>query len=42
MNIPNEIVAGFAPYWTEHINRFGIFQVEMDKTRAEVEYDLSD
>ena len=35
MNIPSEIVAGFAPYWTEHINRFGIFQVEMDKTRAE-------
>ena len=38
--IPDEILAGISPYWTEHINRFGIFQLEMDKLSTEIEYDL--
>ena len=29
-----------SPYGTEHINRFGIFQLEMEKLAAEIEFDL--
>ena len=28
MDITNEILSGFAPYWKDHINRFGAFQLE--------------
>jgi len=40
IEIPNEILAGMSPYWTEHFNRFGMFQLDMEKTTAEIEYDL--
>ncbi len=40
IEIPDEVLAGISPYWTEHINRFGIFQLEMEKKVAEIEYDL--
>jgi len=29
-----------SPYWTEHLNRFGMFQLDMGKTAEEIEYDL--
>lgn len=38
--IPNEILSGISPYWTEHLNRFGVFQLDMQKIMAEIEYDL--
>jgi TnpA family transposase len=38
--IPNEILTGISPYWTEHLNRFGVFQLDMQKMMAEIEYDL--
>ncbi len=38
--IPNEILAGMSPYWTEHLNRFGMFQLDMEKIASEIEYDL--
>jgi TnpA family transposase len=38
--IPNEILSGISPYWTEHLNRFGVFQLDMQKLMAEIEYDL--
>lgn len=40
VDIPAEILSGFAPYWTEHINRFGAFHLNMDKRTAIIEYDL--
>lgn len=40
IDIPTEILSGIAPYWTEHINRFGAFQLNMDKISAKIEYDL--
>ena len=40
IEIPDEILASLSPYWREHLNRFGIFQLDMDKYRAEIEYDL--
>lgn len=40
IEISDEILAGFAPYWTEHLNRFGMFQLNMQKMRAEIEYNL--
>ena len=38
--IPNEILSEISPYWTEHLNRFGLFQLDMQKMMAEIEYDL--
>lgn len=29
-----------SPYWTEHLNRFGMFQFNMEKMASEIEYDL--
>jgi TnpA family transposase len=40
IEIPDEILSGISPYWTEHFNRFGIFQLDMEKAAAEIEYDL--
>jgi TnpA family transposase len=40
VEISNEILSGISPYWTEHLNRFGMFQLDMEKTAAEIEYDL--
>jgi TnpA family transposase len=40
IEIPNEILSGISPYWTEHLNRFGVFQLDMQKMMAEIEYDL--
>lgn len=31
VEIPTEILSGIAPYWTEHINRFGAFHLNMEK-----------
>lgn len=39
-DIPDEILARFAPYWTEHLNRFGIFDVNMNKKVVPIEYNL--
>ncbi len=41
INIPSEILTGMSPYWTEHINRFGAFHLNMDKNTASIEYDLT-
>ncbi len=38
--IPDEILSGISPYWTEHLNRFGVFQLDMQKMMADIEYDL--
>lgn len=40
IDIPIEILAGIAPYWTGHINRFGAFHLDMEKTMPKIEYDL--
>lgn len=29
-----------SPYWTEHLNRFGMFQLDMEKIASEIESDL--
>ena len=40
MDIPNEILSGFSPYWQDHINRFGAFPLEMKKKMEKIEYRL--
>jgi TnpA family transposase len=40
IEIPDEILTGISPYWTEHLNRFGVFQLDMQKMMPEIEYDL--
>lgn len=40
VEITDEMLAHFAPYWTEHYNRYGLFQLNMEKGTAEIEYDL--
>ena len=32
LEIPSEVLSGISPYWTEHINRFGIFELDMQKS----------
>lgn len=41
VNISNEVLMRLAPYWTEHINRFGMLPLDMDKVAVELEYTLS-
>ncbi len=41
INIPDEILAGLAPYWRDHINRFGIFTLNMDKIEEKIEYSFT-
>jgi hypothetical protein len=33
----DEILAMFAPYWTEHLNQYGKFQLVMQKIISEIE-----
>jgi hypothetical protein len=40
--IPNEILSGISPYGTEHLNRFGVFQLDMQKMMADIENDFVD
>src|SRR3990172_5325162 len=40
LEIAAEILTGLSPYWTEHLNRFGVFQLDMQKIMSEIEYDL--
>jgi TnpA family transposase len=37
IEISNEILAAMSPYWTDHLNRFGIFQLDMENEAEEVE-----
>jgi len=29
MEIPDEVLTGFSPYWCDHLNRFGVFTLDM-------------
>lgn len=40
IKIPDEILSEISPYWTEHLNRFGIFQLDMKKIIVDIEYRL--
>ena len=40
IEIADEILSGISPYWTEHLNRFGVFELDMQKLRSEIEYNL--
>ena len=40
MTIPDAVLSGFSPYWREHINRFGIFSVDMNRDTEDIQYDL--
>lgn len=40
IEIPNEILSGFSPYWRDHINRFGKFTLDMGRQAAKIDYGL--
>ncbi|MBS0351277.1 MAG: Tn3 family transposase, partial [Proteobacteria bacterium] len=40
IEIPDEILTYVAPYWTEHYNRYGLFQLNMGRNTVEIEYDF--
>jgi len=42
IEIPNEVLSGFSPYWRDHINRFGKFTLDMNRASAEIDYNLSE
>ena len=39
MDIPDEVLTGFSPYWRDHLNRFGVFTLNMDKNSTDIDYD---
>ncbi len=38
--ISNEMLERFSPYWREHLNRFGIFALDMERSAPEIQYQL--
>lgn len=40
MKIPDEVLTGFSPYWRDHLNRFGMFTLDMGRNTAGIDYDL--
>jgi TnpA family transposase len=40
MEIPDEVLTGFSPYWRDHLNRFGMFTLDMGRNTTEIDYDL--
>lgn len=40
MEIPDQVLSGFSPYWRDHINRFGIFALNMNKKNDSIDYNL--
>lgn len=38
--IPDEVLPGFSCYWTEHVNRFGMFELDMEKIQTKIDYSL--
>ena len=40
MEIPDEVLSAFSPYWTENYNRFGLFTMNMDSEIDNIDYDL--
>lgn len=40
IEIPNAALERFSPYWREHLNRFGMFTLDMDKRTPEIQYQL--
>ncbi len=41
VEISDEILSHLSPYWTEHLNRFGTFSLDMKKIPADIEYKLN-
>ena len=41
IDISDEVLGAMAPYWREHLNRFGMFFVDMGRDVAKIEYDLA-
>lgn len=41
MEIPDEVLTGFSPYWRDHLNRFGIFTLNMDRNTVNIDYELA-
>jgi len=40
VDIPDDILAGISPYWSEHLNRFGKFELNIEQPASEIEYSL--
>ncbi len=41
MDIPDEVLTGFSPSWRDHLNRFGVFTLNMGRNTAEIDYELA-
>ena len=42
VEIPDQVLADLSPYWTENINRYGMFELNTNRAIEEIEYDLID
>ncbi|MEM1244284.1 MAG: Tn3 family transposase [Pseudomonadota bacterium] len=41
VDIPDEVLTGFSPYWRDHLNRFGVFTLDMNRNTPENDYELA-
>ena len=41
LEIPGEILTRFSPYWRDHLNRFGMFTLDMNRNTGEIDYELA-
>jgi len=41
VDISNEILKHLSPYWTEHLNQYGIFLLDLGAKPADIEYELN-
>ncbi len=41
MEIPDEVLAGFSPYWRDLLNHFGVFTPNVGRNTIEIEYELA-
>ncbi len=41
MDIPDEVLASLSPYWRDHLNRFGVFTLDMERNTTEIDYKLA-
>ncbi len=37
----HEVLASLSPYWRDHLNRFGVFTLDMERNTTEIDYKLA-
>ena len=38
-SVEPEAIAALSPYWTQHVNRFGVYDLNLDRCPPQIDYD---